>query len=247
MKSSVPPLPNAKALLGFAWAIGIVVLFLLALDSFVSKPGVDSSLYSYVAKGILEGDIPYLHRWDNKGPLLYLLNLFGLLIHDTWGLWLVQGLFLLGASTFAFLALRKPFGTLPALFALALFLALFASFAPPGNFTEQYGLLFQFLTLYLFLRSHDQPNPASSQTRFALLHLSIGALGAASFLLRPNLVALWIPIGLYWLFLRGYSLRKLAWAVYRGRSHTPRCCCSLRGRRRSWCALGSRLYIQLRV
>ena len=165
----------------------------------------------------MEGDIPYLHRWDNKGPLLYLLNLFGLLIHDTWGLWLVQGLFLLGASTFAFLALRKPFGTLPALFALALFLAFFPRFVQSGNFTEQYGLLFQFLTLYLFLRSHELPNPAPFPSPLSLLlHLAIGTLGAASFLLRPNLVGLWIAIGLYWLFLRGSSLRKLAWAVIGG-------------------------------
>ena len=199
-----------------AWALLLVILFVLAVDSIISKPGGDSSIFIYVAKGILEGDIPYLHRWDNKGPLLYLLNLFGLLIHDTWGLWLVQGLFLLGASTFAFLALRKPFGTLPALFALALFLAFFARFVQSGNFTEQYGLLFQFLTLYLFLRSHELPNPAPSQARFASLHLAIGALGAASFLLRPNLVGLWIAIGLYWLFLRGSSLRKLAWAVIGG-------------------------------
>ena len=111
---------------------------------------------------------------------------------------------------------ESPSALSPPSFAIALFLAFFSRFAPPGNFTEQYGLLFQFLTLYLFLRSHDQPNPASSQTRFALLHLSIGALGAASFLLRPNLVALWIPISLYWLFLRGPSLRKLAWAVIGG-------------------------------
>ena len=199
-----------------AWILLLVILFVLAIDSIIARPETESSVYIYVAQGILEGNIPYLHRWDNKGPLLYLLNLFGLLIHDTWGLWLVQGLFLLGASTFAFLALRKPFGTLPAFFALALFLYFFASFAPPGNFTEQYGLLFQFLTLYLFLRSQEQPNPAPSQARFAFLHLAIGALGAASFLLRPNLVALWIPIGLYWLFLRGPSLRKLAWAVIGG-------------------------------
>ena len=154
MKSSVFPLPNAKALLGFAWAIGIVVLFLLALDSFVSKPGVDSSLYIYASKGILEGDLPYLDRWVNKGPLLLLLNLIGLVIHKTWGLWIVQGLFLLGASTSAFLVLRRGFGIIPAFFAIALFLTFFSRFAPPGNFTEQYGLLFQFLTLYLFLRSH---------------------------------------------------------------------------------------------
>ena len=218
MKSGISPHPQVNYLFAAAWAIIFTALYLLALDSFIGKPDVDSSIYIYVAKGILEGELPYVDRWDHKGPLLYLLNLFGLLIHDTWGLWLVQGLFLLGASTFAFLALRKPFGTLPALFALALFLYFFASFAAPGNFTEQYGLLFQFLTLYLFLRSQEQPNPAPSQARFASLHLAIGALGAASFLLRPNLVALWIVIGLFWLVMRGSSLRKLAWAAVGGGS-----------------------------
>ena len=113
MKSGISPHPQVNYLFAAAWALVIVVLFLLALDSIISKPGGDSAIFIYVAQGILEGDIPYLDRWDHKGPLLYLLNLFGLLIHDTWGLWLVQGLFLLGASIFAFLALRKPFGTLP--------------------------------------------------------------------------------------------------------------------------------------
>ena len=113
MKAAHLSPPYAKYLLGVAWALVIAVLFALALDSFITRPGSDSAIFIYVAKGILEGDIPYLHRWDHKGPLLYVLNLFGLLIHDTWGLWLVQGVFLLGASTFAFLALRKPFGTPP--------------------------------------------------------------------------------------------------------------------------------------
>ena len=132
----------------------------------------------------MEGDIPYLDRWDNKGPLLYLLNLFGLLIHDTWGLWLVQGLFLLSASTFAFSRLTKTLRHFPRpLRSRPLPCLLCYVSSNPGNFTEQYGLLFQFLTLYLFLRSQEQPNPAPSQARFAFLHLAIGALGAASFLL----------------------------------------------------------------
>ena len=216
MKLSFAPTVVTNRLLGVGWGTVIALLLVLAIDSFIAKPGGDSLIFMYVAQGILEGEVPYLDRWDNKGPLLYLINAVGLLIDEVWGIWIVQALFLLGASTFAFLALRKPFGTLPALFALALFLAFFARFVQSGNFTEQYGLLFQFLTLYLFLRSHELPNPAPSQARFAFLHFSIGALGAASFLLRPNLVALWIPIGLYWLFLRGSSLRKLAWAVIGG-------------------------------
>ena len=169
-------------------------------------------------RGFLQGEIPYLDRWDNKGPLQYLLNAVGLAISEIWGMWAIQGLFLLGTVYFAFSTLRRAFGILPALCALAVFLALFAKFNPPGNFTEQYGLLFQFLTLYLFIRSEEQNQSTSSHAKFAFLHLGIGVLGAASFLLKPSLVALWIVIGIYWFFSRGYSLRKLAWAIAGGAS-----------------------------
>ena len=70
-----------------------------------------------------------------------------------------------------FAALRNSFGTIPALLALALFLAFFTRFTPSGNFTEQYGLLFQFLTLYLFVRSEEQAKPNVSP-HFASLHLA---------------------------------------------------------------------------
>ena len=46
--------------------------------------------------------------------------------------------------------------------------------------------------------------------------MTIGALGAASFLLRPDLAALWIAIGIYWLLLRGAAFRKLGWAALGG-------------------------------
>ena len=91
-------------MLGLVWALFLAVLVGFAVSSFVAEQGADSSVYLYVAKGILEGDVPYLDRWDHKGPLLYILDLFGLLIHETWGIWIVQGLFLLGASSFAFLS-----------------------------------------------------------------------------------------------------------------------------------------------
>ena len=218
MKSRAVPLFYANYILGAAWAIITTILLALALDSFVAKPDGDASIYLYVAKGILEGEIPYVDRWDNKGPLLYLLDAAGLFIHPTWGIWVVQGLFLLASSAFALLVLRKGFGTTPALFALALFLIYYSRFAPPGNFTEQYGFLFQFSTLYLFFHSQEWRKRARSRTEFALLHAGIGVLGAASFLLRPNLVALWIAIGIYWLLFRRDSLGKLAWAIVGGAS-----------------------------
>lgn len=203
---------------GLAWAALLAALFVAAVDAIVVKQGSDASIYVYVAQGILEGEVPYLDRWDNKGPLHYSLIAIGLLIHGTWGIWLVQGLLLLGASAFAFLALRLAFGTVPASFATALLLTLFSEFAPPGNSPEQFSLLFQCFTLYLFMRSQGQSTSSAPPRFSASLHLAIGALGAASFLLKPNFVALWLVIGLYWLVVRGGALRKLVWAMIGGGS-----------------------------
>ncbi len=218
LRAKLHPVLIAKCLLGVAWLIVLVTLFVFAVDPFVTSCSGDSCLYIYVGKGILQGEIPYLDRWDNKGPLIHLLNLVGLLIDESWGIFVVQGFFLLATTWCAFLVLRNGMGILPALFALALFLVFFAKFNPPGNFTEQYGLLFQFLTLYLFVRSEAQSKSMPSRIHFALLHVSIGMLGAASFLLRPNLVALWIAIGIFWILMRGTSLYKLAWAILGGGS-----------------------------
>ena len=173
--------------------------------------------FQIYSQGHLTGrETPYLDLWDHKGPLLYLVYVVGLAIDQTWGIWAVQGLFLLGSACLAFVLLRKAFGILPALFTLAMFLTYFSKFAPPGGFTEQFGLLFQFLTLYLFICSEEQGRPDHTQIRFPLLHICIGALGAASFLLRPNLVALWIALGIYWVIMGGTSFHRLIWAVAGG-------------------------------
>ena len=78
MISRILPLLNAKPLLSLAWIVVLGVLLLLAADSFIGKPSLDSSTYIYVAEGILKGELPYVDRWDNKGPLLYSLNAIGI-------------------------------------------------------------------------------------------------------------------------------------------------------------------------
>ena len=74
--TSFPRLPS-NTLLGIAWAVVLALLLFLAADTFLGEHHEDSSMMLYVGKGILEGDIPYLDRWDNKGPLQYLLNAAG--------------------------------------------------------------------------------------------------------------------------------------------------------------------------
>lgn len=138
-------------LLNVGWTVVIVALLFFALEWFVEVPNRDSSAFIYVAKGLLEGDVPYLDRWDHKGPLIYLLNAIGLAIFGMWGLWLLEMAFLLGAVWVAYIVLRRQFGFAAAFFPMAVLAGYFLYFSQSGNHTEQYALLFQFLALYLFL------------------------------------------------------------------------------------------------
>ena len=194
-------------LLGVAWGLLIVLLLFLALDSLVKTPGNDSQKFMYVAQGILEGDVPYLDRWDHKGPLIYLINLIGLVIDDAWGIWLVEGIFLLATVWLIFTVIKARFGVVVALFALVIFLFYYEWFVEGGNLTEQYALLFQFLALYLF---------TLTETRGARRNLlmPIGILAALAFLLRPNLIGVWLAIGIYWwIFRRDEALKLTLWSA----------------------------------
>ena len=65
---------RVDVLLYIGWAIVVVFFLVIALDSIVGMPRRDSSVFIYVAQGLLDGEIPYLDRWDHKGPLIYLLT-----------------------------------------------------------------------------------------------------------------------------------------------------------------------------
>ena len=47
-------------LLGVAWVIVLAFLFVLAIDSFIGLLGMDQPIFMYVAKGMLQGEVPYL-------------------------------------------------------------------------------------------------------------------------------------------------------------------------------------------
>ena len=194
-------------LLGVGWGVLLVLILFLALDSLAGVPGNDSGIFMYVAQGIMEGDVPYLDRWDHKGPLIYLINVGGLVIDDVWGIWVVEGIFLLATTWLAFAIVKARFGLVAASFAVAIFLIYYGRFFEGGNLTEQYALLFQFLALYLFILAESR----GSRTKITL---AIGILSALAFLLRPDLVGVWLAIGIYWwIFHRDKALKLTLWSA----------------------------------
>ena len=230
-------------LLRTAWGFLIAALLISALESFVSMPGSDSSVFMYVAKGILEGDVPYLDRWDHKGPLIYLLNAIGMSLFDVWGVWLLEGIFLVGTAWIAYVTMREHFDLASSLFAVALFLGYFGTFVESGNFTEQYALLFQFLSLWLFTRIQKN----SMDSRCTLYMIAIGALAAAAFLLRPNLIGLWLAIGIYWIIYRDDWLISILWSTLGAASGPSAVHWNDRRCWRAVCILGCCLPLQFRV
>ena len=209
---------RAHAALVAAWSLFLVVLLVFAVAAFVrAPPGFDSSVFRYVATGLLEGERPYLDSWDHKPPLIFLVNAVGLLISDVWGIWVVQAVFLVGACLAAGRLVKPVFGTVAALFAATVLLVYSARLSQGGgNHAEPYALVLQFAALALFAAAEEKGKP-----RRRVLAL-LGALGAAAFMLRPNLVGVWLAIGIHWLAYRHDAARrtdaarKLGWAAIGG-------------------------------
>ncbi|MBK8823950.1 MAG: hypothetical protein IPN58_15495 [Anaerolineales bacterium] len=66
--------------------LGLLILGILSNPLF-SYPGRDGGIFLYIGSLILKGKIPYLDVWENKGPLVFYINAFGLFLTNgsRWG------------------------------------------------------------------------------------------------------------------------------------------------------------------
>src|SRR5688572_5278945 len=90
----------------------LIVLTVIAvmLPEFNQIPSRDQGVYLYIGEQILDGKIPYQDVWDHKGPLIYYINVLGLLIEDSViGIWILEIIFLSCTALFSFSALKKLF------------------------------------------------------------------------------------------------------------------------------------------
>ena len=205
-----------KALV-IAWVCVIASLVVMTGVTFASPPGRDASVFAYVGQGILTGEVPYLDRWDHKGPVTYLIYALGLLVPGWWGMWLINMAFLLGSAWLVFSTVRREFGTTAVLFSVATFLIYVRLLG--GGLTEHYALLFQLLALFLFIRIDGRTAELNVRGGTHIWkYIAIGALGALSFLLRANLIGVWLAIGIYWIVRWRDSRSRIAWSAVGGLS-----------------------------
>ncbi len=182
---------NEKSTL-FLFVVWSLLAAAVMLPDTMLLPGTDSGAFLYTGQRILAGDIPYKDVWDHKPPAVLFINAAGLFIgNGSWlGVWTIEWVFIVLACVIGFMMMRREFGMFPAIAASLLWLASYNKTTDSGNYTEEYALFFQFASLYL-MAVFD----SNSRKRPALVLL--GVMCGAAFMLRQNLIGVWIAWGLY--------------------------------------------------
>lgn len=165
-------------------------------------PGTDSGAYLYIGQQLLKGAAPYRDVFDNKGPLLYLLNALGLVLGagSFWGVYALEYFLLAATTVLAFVLLKTRTGRLAAALT-TLFFVLEVAHIAGGDHEEEYAVVLQCLALFLLFRK------PLSESRF-LLWLVVGLLGTCAFFLKPTGVGLWAALLITALFI---CLRRREW------------------------------------
>ena len=171
----------------------LVALVLLQANPLTTLPSRDGGIYAYLGHIILEGKFPYIYAWDCKPPGMFYLNAFALWLGQgtRWGIWLIEYIFLLAATGIGYKLMRNLWRPGAAIFGTIIWLLGLNAVLSGGNFTEEYPLLFNFLALYCFWQSLQNP-------KNKIYDFIIGLTLALSFLFRPNNIGVQITIVLTW-------------------------------------------------
>ena len=191
--------------LPYLFLVLLTALVLNLANPLFDKPSRDGGFFLYAGSQILEGKIPYLDVWDNKGPAIFYINALGLWLSggSRWGVWAVEFLFIFGTFLVLYRTLSKRWGDGSALFGVmmaGLGLRVTLGF---GNYTEEYALLFNAAGLYLFFSMVD-----TEQERNYWKYFSIGVLFGLSFTFRANnvggLFGILTAVFLFYVFKRNF-------------------------------------------
>jgi 4-amino-4-deoxy-L-arabinose transferase-like glycosyltransferase len=177
----------------------LVALFLIHLVIHIGfspayQPlSTDSGVFAYCGARMLSGNVLYSACWDNKPPMVYLINAFIVALggQNPWAIWWFQLLWTTASSAVIIALARRVWrGWIPAVVSGMLFIgtALTAAYYAGGNLTENYLLLPLALTASALYASLN-----GGQVRWMA---ALGALTAFAVLLKPTYFGMGVAAGL---------------------------------------------------
>jgi hypothetical protein len=158
-------------------------------------PGRDGGAYMFGARHLTHGKTLYVDYWEAKGPMIFFINALGLLVGNDsrWGIWLIEYLFWFFSALLGILTLRKQFGLVPTFFGVIMMLMVGQRLIGSGNYTEEYSLLFTWISVFAFFQHFSKPTSR-------LYPIIMGSMLAINFFIRANNVittTILIAIGLW--------------------------------------------------
>lgn len=168
----------------------IGALTVLTFDTSPLAKGIydgDASVFMYIGRMMQRGYVPYRDMFDHKGPWLYFIEWFGLLGGVT-GLWILEWICVSLSSYLIFLITGLYTEDKRARYITVFGLIFIAGIHlyEGGNYTEVWSLPLACLSLYIFLKFLEQKIYSSRAI------VAAGASFMAVFLLRCNLIAVWV-------------------------------------------------------
>ena len=173
--------------------IVLLIFAILLPESPLFKPYLerDSGVFHYIGWLITQGKIPYRDVWDHKPPVIFFINALGLLLAggSRWGVWGLEAFFLILSGEISLILLKKHFGLFPGFLATLAWVISLPYLLCGWDFATEYGLLFQFLFLWVFSKS-------IAQEKTGKYWFLLGVLSGLLFLCKQNLVGISLAAGM---------------------------------------------------
>ena len=158
----------------------MMLFFPLACPSF----GHDAGLFAYIGFAVTKGRSLYTGAWDNKGPLLYLIDALGVAIHYRYGIYLLELASLFTTLLFLYRTAKLRTSRYTALVCVLTAAMPLTMVLEGGNLSEEWAMPFTAIGMYYIVKYFRD----GFQLRRWQMML-VGACISAVFLLRLNILA----------------------------------------------------------
>lgn len=170
----------------------VMVVYLPLTPTKRLMPSRDAGVFLYTGWRITQGELPYLHVWDHKPPVIYYIDAIGLSLTPAsrWGVWGIEVVCLFVAAVLLYALIKRFFGGWPAVLATIIWMFTIMYMLTGGNITEEYPLAMQAGGLLLFFM-------AERDGKYGWRGFLIGLLAALTLFTRQTSIGVFLAIGVY--------------------------------------------------
>lgn len=147
----------------------------------------DYSVYQYVAQVMRGGGMPYRDTFDNKGPVFYLVNELGSILHPRYGMWAIDFLLMFGTVVYAYKTANKVLNKKWSFLTVAVVLSGISAWGYwIGDTPESCILFFLMAVMHFFAEYIDCQSLTDKQI------LTVGFCAAVALLVKPTCLVMFL-------------------------------------------------------